>query len=97
MVRDRLDRVQLPDAVSPDSMTASVPSRMALATSDDLGAGRARLLDHADSSIWVAVMTILPRLVRLLDDPLLDERDLLRAHLHAEVATGDHDAVGGCR
>ena len=49
-----------PTAVSAESMTASVPSRIALATSDAsarVGRGACTI----DSSIWVAVMTGLPR------------------------------------
>ena len=33
--------------------------------------------------------------VSLLDHPLLGDEDLLRRDLHAEIATGDHDTVGG--
>ena len=47
-------------AVSPESMTASVPSRMALATSD-ASARVGRGLEIMDSSIWVAVITRSPR------------------------------------
>ena len=45
-----------PTPVSPDSITASAPSRIALATSDTsarVGVG----LEIIDSSIWVATMT----------------------------------------
>ena len=45
-----------PMAVSAESMTASVPSRMALATSD-ASARVGRGLCTMDSSIWVAVIT----------------------------------------
>ena len=48
-----------PTAVSADSMTASVPSRMALATSD-ASARVGRGWCTIDSSIWVAVITGLP-------------------------------------
>ena len=45
-----------PAAVSPESMTQSVPPRTALATSvASARVGRGFL--HIDSSIWVAVMT----------------------------------------
>ncbi len=45
-----------PTAVSPESMTASEPSRMALATSEaSARVGRGNSI--MDSSIWVAVMT----------------------------------------
>ena len=49
-----------PTAVSPESITASVPSQTAFATSDAsarVGSGSSII----DSSIWVAVMTGMPR------------------------------------
>ncbi len=46
----------LPAAVSPESMTQSVPSRTALATSVT-SARVGRGLRIMESSIWVAVMT----------------------------------------
>ena len=49
-----------PTAVSPESMTQSVPSRMALATSV-ASARVGRRLVIIDSSIWVAVMTGFPK------------------------------------
>ena len=50
---------KLPAAVSPDSMTQSVPSSTALATSvASARVGRGFLT--IDSSIWVAVMTGFP-------------------------------------
>ena len=48
-----------PDAVSADNMIASVPSRIALATSD-ASARVGRGWSIIDSSIWVAVITTLP-------------------------------------
>ena len=49
----------LPDAVSPDSITALVPSKIALATSlTSARVGRGFLI--IESSIWVAVMQTLP-------------------------------------
>ncbi len=49
----------LPIAVSPDSITADVPSRIALATS--LASARVGFaLTSMDASIWVAVITGLP-------------------------------------
>ncbi len=48
-----------PTAVSAESMTASVPSKMALATSE-ASARVGRLCSTIDSSIWVAVMTGFP-------------------------------------
>ena len=53
-----------PTALSLDSITASVPSRMALATS--LTSARVGLgQDTIESSIWVAVITGIPRLLAL--------------------------------
>mmetsp|Transcript_8096 Transcript_8096/g.24214 ORF Transcript_8096/g.24214 Transcript_8096/m.24214 type:complete len:234 (-) Transcript_8096:220-921(-) len=52
-------RGNLPPAVSPESMTASQPSRTALATSEH-SARVGRGLEHMDSSICVATMTGLP-------------------------------------
>src|SRR3989338_8763181 len=54
-----------PTDVSPESITASVPSRMALATSDASALVGLGLL-IMDSSIWVAVMTTFPFLFALL-------------------------------
>lgn len=54
-----------PLAVSPDSITQSVPSRTALATSDASAlVGRGLLM--MDSIIWVAVMTGFPASTALL-------------------------------
>jgi len=52
-----------PDAVSPESMTASVPSIMALATSE-VSALVGRGLTIIDSSICVAVITGLPAMLQ---------------------------------
>ena len=49
----------IPIAVSPDSITALVPSNTAFATSD-ISARVGVVLLIIDSSIWVAVITILP-------------------------------------
>ena len=83
----------LPMADSPESMTQSVPSRMALATSVD-SARVGRRLETMDSSIWVAVMTGLPAMFALKDQLFLNYRDLLDRHFNPEVAAGHHDAVG---
>ena len=81
-----------PTAVSADSITASVPSRTAFATSlASARVGSGELI--IDSSICVAVMTGLPALGGSADDPLLDQRHLGGTDLDAEVAAGDHDAV----
>ena len=74
-------------------MTASVPSSTALATSA-ASARVGRGLRIMESSICVAVMTSFPRQFELANDALLDERDLLGAQLHAEVAARHHRAVG---
>ena len=78
-----------PIAVSPESISADVPSRTALATSDAsarVGSGRVdhrlqhlRRRDHG-----------LPTLERAGDDPLLQERHVGRPDLDAEVAARDH-------
>ena len=73
-------------------MIAEVPSRIALATSDAsarVGSGEWII----DSSICVAVITGFPYSSDAHDDPLLQERHLGGADLHAEVAARDHHAV----
>ena len=70
----------------------SVPSRIALATSEAsarVGRGFSIML----SSICVAVITTLPAAVRHLDDALLEGRHLFRRQLHAEVAARHHHPV----
>ncbi len=81
-----------PTLVSPDSMTASAPSRTALATSEvsaRVGTG----LVIIDSSICVATMTGFAMRRASLDGALLHDRHGLQRQLDAEVAAGDHDAV----
>ena len=83
-----------PMAVSPDSITALVPSNTALATSVTsarVGVGAMTI----DSSIWVAVIDRLPVADAAADDLLLDVGDVLHREAHAEVAAGDHHGVGG--
>ena len=65
-------------ADSSESMTQSVPSRTALATSVD-SARVGRRLSVMDSSICVAVMTGFPSLFAPVDKPLLNEGDLARS------------------
>ena len=80
-----------PTLVSPESMTASAPSRTALATSEvsaRVGTG----LWIIDSSICVATMTGFAMRRRELDRALLHDRHGLERQLDAEVAAGDHDA-----
>ena len=87
-----------PTAVSAESITASVPSRIAFATSE-ASARVGRGAWTIDSSIWVAVMTGLPWMFGLADQPLLGERHLLEGQLDTQVAPGHHDGVGrvaGC-
>ena len=82
-----------PTAVSSESMSASVPSITALATSFTsarVGSGE-RVID---SSICVAVITGLPGHVAEADDLLLDQRHPARRDLDPEVAAGDHHRVG---
>ena len=83
----------LPTAVSPLSITAEVPSRMALATSEAsarVGSGASII----DSSICVAVITVLPGLAAHADHALLQHRHLGGADLDAEVAARHHQRVG---
>ena len=82
-----------PVAVSAESITASVPSMMALATSE-ASARVGRGFSIIDSSICVAVIT--GRLERLaeLDHPLLRQRHLLEGELHAQVAARHHGGGG---
>ena len=91
MVTD--SRGYLPLAVSAESMTASVPSKMALATSV-ASARVGRGFSIIDSSICVAVMTGLPPRGGAADDVLLDDGNFFGGHFDAEIAAGDHDAVG---
>ena len=82
-----------PAAVSADSITASVPSMIAFATS--LASARVgRGFSIIDSSICVAVMTGRPMMIRELDDLLLRNRHFLERELDAEVAARHHHAVG---
>ncbi len=83
-----------PLAVSAESITASVPSSTALATSETsarVGTG----LEIIDSIICVAVMVSLFSSRASADHVLLQRRHRGVAHLHREVAARDHDAVGG--
>ena len=83
-----------PLAVSAESMTASVPSKMALATS--LASARVgRGFSIIDSSICVAVMTGLRQAGGAANDVLLNDRNFFGRHFDAEIAARDHDAVGG--
>ena len=81
-----------PTPVSPDSITASAPSRIALATSETsarVGVG----LEIIDSSIWVATMTGLALSRALSMIFFWRNGTSSRRHLHAEVAAGHHEAV----
>ena len=94
MTRDRLRSDSAPMAVSSLSMTASVPSRIALATSvasARVGSG----LSTIERSIWVAVMTGFAARFASAISSLLHDRHALDRDLDAEVAARDHDAVGG--
>ena len=82
-----------PMAVSPDSISASVPSNTALATSltsARVGAGAVII----DSSIWVAVITGTPAATRPADDRLLRQGHRFEGHLDAEITAGHHHGVG---
>ena len=81
-----------PIAVSPDSITASVPSNTALAmslTSARVGDGAVII----DSSICVAVITGVPDLDAVTHHTLLQMRDVLDRTVDAEVAAGHHDRI----
>src|SRR5688572_8009609 len=83
----------LPTALSAESITASVPSSTALATSETsarVGTGAWII----DSIICVAVITTLLR-VRLVDDGLLQTGDGRVTHLHREIAARHHEHVRG--
>ena len=84
----------MPTAVSCESMTASVPSRIALATSAT-SARVGRVEATIESSICVAVIDGPRELAGLREQVLLDDRHELDRQLDAEVAARDHDAVGG--
>ena len=95
MIRDIVSTAtigNLPTLVSPDSISASAPSRTALATSE-ASARVGREVSIIDSSIWVATITGLACASRQRDRPGLHERHVLERQLDAEVAAGDHDAV----
>ena len=82
-----------PRAVSPESITASVPSRIAFATSvTSARVGRGE--EIIDSSICVAVTTGFEARFARCDHIFLRQRHLFERDLDAEVAARDHDAVG---
>ena len=74
-------------------MTQSVPSRMAFATSEvsaRVGWGFSIML----SSIWVAVITGVSAQWQASMIIFWSSGTFSGRHLHAQVAAGDHDAVG---
>ena len=82
----------LPTALSPDSITASVPSITALATSETsarVGIG----LWIIDSIICVAVIDDAIALARRCDDVLLQAGQLRVTDFDAQIAARDHDGV----
>ena len=82
-----------PTAVSPESMQASAPSRIALETSaTSARVGSPRVL-HAVEHLRGDDHR-LPLAAALGDDPLLGHGHLGNVDLHAQVAAGDHHAVG---
>ena len=83
-----------PMAVSRDSMSTSVPSNTALATS----LTSARVGDGPviiDSNICVAVITGTPASAQKANDPLLQVRYVLVRIVDAEITTGDHHHIAG--
>jgi hypothetical protein len=89
---DRLDRISAGGGSRPDSITASVPSSTALATSEPsarVGTG----FWIIDSIICVAVIVSLFAFQRHPDHLLLQAGDPRVADFDGEVAARDHDAV----
>src|SRR5580692_4338718 len=80
-----------PAADSADSMTASAPSKMAVATSDTSARVGTGLVIIA-SSIWVATTTGLP--ARRARHLLLHAGHFLERHLDAKIAARHHQGVG---
>ena len=79
--------------VSPESITADVPSRIALAmsvASARVGSGCSII----DSSIWVAVITSLPWAPARRITSFWISGTRVHAGFDAQVAARDHDAVG---
>ena len=82
-----------PDADSADSMTASAPSKIAVATSETsarVGTG----LVIIDSSICVATIDRLAGAAAGARHLLLHAGDFLQRHLDAEIAARHHQRVG---
>ena len=84
----------MPTAVSCESMTASVPSRIALATSATSARVGPRRGDHRVEHLRRGDRRA-RELAGLREQVLLDERHELDRQLDAEVAARDHDAVRG--
>ena len=84
----------LPDAVSADSITASVPSSTALATSDTSARVGTGLLDHRLHHLRCGDRELVA-LARHADHPFLQAGHRRVADFDGEVAARDHDAVGG--
>ena len=83
----------LPAADSADSITASAPSKIAVATSETSARVGTGLL-IIDSSICVATTTGLPARRAAARHELLDARHLFERHLDAEIAARHHQRVG---
>ena len=79
-----------PTLVSPESITASAPSRTALATSEASARVGAGLL-IIDSSIWVATITGLALRRAFSMTRFWRNGHVLERALHAEVAAGHHE------
>ena len=83
-----------PMALSPESITASVPSRTALNTSlASARVGRLELLHAVEHLRGRDHRPVRP--VARRDDALLDRRHPLHVHLDAQVAARHHHRVGG--
>ena len=84
----------LPIADSPESMTQSVPSRIALATSVASARVGRRLVDHRLEHLCGSDHRFAGE-IRLRDELFLRVRDFFDWHLHPEIAARHHDAIGG--
>ena len=94
--RHRLHRDSCPAALSADSITASAPSKTAVATSETsarVGTGAVII----DSSICVATTTGFPATRRRAGHLLLNAGHLFERHFHAKIAARHHQRIGQAR
>ena len=81
-----------PTLVSAESITASAPSKTALATSET-SARVGRRSETIESSMWVATITGLAACRHRSMARFCTKRNLLQRHLHTEVTAGHHQSV----